>query len=131
MKAKTSSVQDILFTNRIISMFTVFNTTWAIVKIPTWICAKTNWNLHYTRIGTFVILMMLADVFLKSLNKASLDKYNELLEKDVYEIQQSLKDNGRIDVEDIDVAIDMLNTIKGAVPPTASNPTTEEPKKDN
>jgi hypothetical protein len=98
--------------------------------VPHWIANRTSANEHTLRILMAILTMFCTSGVFKMLQNVWLESYNELLEKDVYDIQQSLKNNGRIDIDDLDWSIRILQSIKDAIPPTTNNPTEEKPKKD-
>lgn len=117
MKAKTETVEYFFRLTRTLSMLLVLGTGTLSVFLPEMICNKTGWNPDVVRITTIVVALLVSNHLTKECNKQWLTEYNDLLKKDVYEIQQALKEQGRIDVEDIDWSIHVLQLIKDATNP--------------
>lgn len=114
MRAKARTANGMLVTYKWFSMACVVGTSFATMLIPPALSTQFNIPIEVARAITFLMTSAISYGILHHTHHVWLETYNRLLSRDAYEIQQSLKDYGRIDIEDIDQAIQTLQMIKDA-----------------
>lgn len=114
MRAKTMTANGMLSTYKCIGVACVVGTSLASMLIPTQLSNQFNIPITTSRIITFLLTSITSYGILNHIQHIWLEAYNRLLAKEAYDIQQILKECGRIDIEDIDEAIKTLQMIKDA-----------------
>jgi len=117
MRAKATTANGMLSTYKCIGVACVVGTSLASMLIPTQLSNHFNIPITTTRIITFLLTSITSYGILNHIQHIWLEAYNSLLSKEAYDIQQALKECGRIDIEDIDEAIKTLQIIKDATDP--------------
>lgn len=125
MRAKTRTVNGMLGSYKYLSMACVVGTSFMTMLLPSGLINKFDIPINIARAITFLLTAGITYGILDKAHEVWLLAHNEMLKKDVYEIQNLLKQYGKIEIDDIDGLIKMLTEIRDA-----TNPDQPEQKKD-
>ena len=114
MKAKTQTMEALLKTYKALSVALIVTNTCLGVLLSKWISPNTS-TLRF--VLYIISTSLISGGIMSTANKVWLKAHNDLLERDVYAIQQALSNKGRIDADELDFMIQALTKIKEAVPP--------------
>lgn len=114
MRAKATTANGMLSTYKCIGVACVVGTSLASMLIPTEWSNQFHIPITTARVITFLLTSIASYGAFSYIQQIWLEAYNRLLAKEAYDIQQALKEYGRIDIEDIDVVIKTLQIIKDA-----------------
>lgn len=125
MRAKTRTVNGMLGSYKYLSMACVVGTSFMTMLLPSGLINKFDIPINIARAITFLLTAGITYGILDKAHEVWLLAHNEMLKKDVYDIQNLLKQYGKIEIDDIDGLIKMLTEIRDA-----TNPDQPEQKKD-
>lgn len=108
-----------------LSMACVVGTSFMTMLLPSGLINKFDIPINIARAITFLLTAGITYGILDKAHEVWLLAHNEMLKKDVYDIQNLLKQYGKIEIDDIDGLIKMLTEIRDA-----TNPDQPEQKKD-
>lgn len=110
MRPQTKTFEDLMKIYKAFSLILIVIDMVGIIYLP----KLFHENESIARAVVFVCSVTISNGLMKMVNKAHIMSYNELLEKEVYQIQNALKDHAYVEPEDLDVLIKAFTQIRDA-----------------
>lgn len=112
MRAKTRTANGMLGSYKYLSMACIVSTSFMTMLLPSGLVNKFDIPINIARAITLLLTTGITYGILDKAHEVWILAHNEMLEKDVYEIQNALKQYGKIEITDIDNVIQLLTEIR-------------------
>lgn len=126
MRLKTQSFDALLRVYKALVIALMMANTCATIYLPKWIAPHVNATEHTVRVITFVASLFVSGRILTRCNNVWAQAHDEMLERDTYNVQQTLANIGIVNMDELDDIVKVLTEIKNAKNPDVENKTEED-----